>query len=165
MFVVLSDQTPPNIYLHELMNKTVYPREDFALYLKAVDVGSGIMPDGFDITVDGIPGKAEFFPKDGRLEIFEPEILYEPGKHTVLASVRDFAGNWSSTVRYDYEIQTPPVPEEKKKPTTDPLLIETSKEKKSTKESKPKQSSPKVQKVAKPITVAPKAKDKKSTSR
>ncbi|MCW7491598.1 M23 family metallopeptidase [Leptospira sp. 2 VSF19] len=165
MFVVLSDQTPPTIYLHELMSKTVYPREDFALYLKAVDVGSGIMPDGFDITVDGIPGKAEFFPKDGRLEIFEPEILYEPGKHTVLASVRDFAGNWSSTVRYDYEIQAPPVPEEKKKLPNENQNVDLGKDKKNSKETKTKPSSPKVQKAAKPIAIAPKAKDKKSTSR
>ncbi|MDZ4725103.1 MAG: M23 family metallopeptidase [Leptospira sp.] len=108
LFVVLSDQTPPNIYLHDSMTKSVYPREDFALLLKAKDVGSGIMPEGFDITVDGQRGKAEYFPKDGRVEIFEPEILYLPGKHSVLASVRDFAGNWSSTVRFDYEIESPP---------------------------------------------------------
>ncbi|GBF51294.1 peptidase family M23/M37 [Leptospira ryugenii] len=123
MFVVLSDQTPPNIYLHESMVKTIYPREDFALLLKAKDVGSGIMPEGFDITVDGIRGKAEYFPKDGRVEIFEPESLYLPGKHTVLASVRDFAGNWSSTVRYDYEIESPPV-----QAVEIPIKTETTKE-------------------------------------
>lgn len=111
-FVVLSDQTPPNIYLHETMTRSIYPREDFVLLFKAKDVGSGIMPEGFDITVDGIRGKAEFFPKDGRVEVFEPEGLYLPGKHTVLASVRDYAGNWSSTVRYDYEIESPPPPPE-----------------------------------------------------
>jgi hypothetical protein len=119
-FVVLSDQTPPNIYLHDSMTKAIYPREDFVLLLKAKDVGSGIMPEGFDITVDGIRGKAEYFPKDGRVEIFEPESLYLPGTHTVLASVRDFAGNWSSTVRYDYEIESPPAPPEEK-----PVIKET----------------------------------------
>ncbi|MDF3821430.1 M23 family metallopeptidase [Leptospira sp. 96542] len=160
LFVVLSDLTPPNVYLHESMNKTVYPKEDFVLLMKAVDVGSGIMPDGFDIKVDGFQGKAEFFPKDGRLEIFEPEILYEPGKHELLLSVRDYAGNWSPTVKYEYEIKAPPVPEEKKN-----TVANSSADKKSTKSDQTK-SSPKVTKVSKPNVKTPKAKDKsKTTSR
>ncbi|BDA77113.1 hypothetical protein LPTSP3_g00430 [Leptospira kobayashii] len=157
-FVVLSDQTPPSIYLHESMTKPLYPREDFALLLKAVDVGSGILPEGFDITVDGIRGKAEFSPKDGRVEIFEPESLYQPGKHTLLASVRDFAGNWSQTVRYDYEIESPPAPMEEKPEiiaepkTTTPIKMET----KSKKTEQPK--------AAKTKSKPPQVK-KKSTSR
>jgi len=152
MFVVLSDQTPPNMYLHDSMSKTLYPREDFVLLLKAKDVGSGIMPEGFDITVDGNRGKAEYFPKDGRVEIFEPESLYLPGKHTVLASVRDYAGNWSSTVRFDYEIESPPSPVEEKPAVkeTAPIIVPKSEIKKTrVKETEPKatkQKSPKVKK-------------------
>jgi len=107
LFVVLSDQTPPTISLHENMKRYSYPQEDFVLLLKAVDIGSGVLPEGFDIVVDGVRGKAEYFPKDGRVEIFEPEILFQPGKHVLLASCRDYAGNWSSTIRYEYEIQPP----------------------------------------------------------
>ncbi len=153
LFVVLSDQTPPNMYLHESMTKNIYPREDFVLLLKAKDIGSGIMPEGFDITVDGIRGKAEYFPKDGRVEIFEPESLYLPGKHTVLASVRDFAGNWSSTVRYDYEIESPPTIIEEKletKETMPTVVTKTESKKKKEKDSEPKatkKKSPKVKKV------------------
>jgi hypothetical protein len=156
LFVVLSDQTPPNIYLHESMTKTLYPREDFVLLLKAKDVGSGIMPEGFDIVVDGIRGKAEYFPKDGRVEIFEPEILYLPGKHTVLASVRDFAGNWSSTVRYDYEIETPPAPPEEKIEVKETVVSPPTKTDSETK----KTNEPKATK-----TKSPKVKKSKTTSR
>ncbi|TGN20362.1 M23 family metallopeptidase [Leptospira idonii] len=149
LFVVLSDQTPPNIYLHESMNKTVFPKEDFALMLKAVDVGSGIMPEGFDVTVDGVRGKAEYFPKDGRVEVFEPELLYTPGKHTLTASVRDYAGNWSQTVRYDYEIESPPIVPEPKTITVEPVKNVVTKEKKETntpKATQQKQKSPKAKK-------------------
>ncbi len=107
LFVVLSDQTPPTINVHEAMSRSVYPQEDFTLLLRAQDIGSGVLPEGFDIVVDGIRGKAEYFPKDGRVEVFEPENYNQPGKHVLLASVRDYAGNWSSTIRYEYEIKAP----------------------------------------------------------
>ncbi|TGL56188.1 M23 family metallopeptidase [Leptospira ognonensis] len=158
LFVVLSDQTPPNMYLHESMTKSVYPREDFVLLLKAKDLGSGIMPEGFDILVDGIRGKAEYFPKDGRVEIFEPESLYLPGPHTVLASVRDYAGNWSSTVRYDYEIESPPAPIEEKPVVKETIPITVPKSE--TKTRKEKDREPKATKQK-----SPKAKKAISTSR
>lgn len=164
-FVVLSDQTPPSIFLHSSMNRTVYPQEDFVLLFKAVDVGSGILPDGFDVKVDGIPGKAEFFPKDGKVEIFEPEILYDPGKHTVLISVRDYSGNWSPTVQYDYEIAAPPGLETKNQTiainteSTKPSSSKT--ELKKTKTGKLKESSPKGSKASSSAKPVLKAKDKK----
>lgn len=165
-FVVLSDSTPPILSIHENMNKSIYSSDDFNLLLKAKDIGSGILPEGFDILVDGVPGKAEYFPKDGRVEIFEPESLFEPGKHVLKASVRDYAGNWSSSVEYAYEIAAP---KEQKKETT-----ETNKNSESSKLGKnkllakddKKKSNTKVQKNDKKTSSTPsKTKEKKSTSR
>lgn len=160
-FVVLADQTPPNIYLHNSMDKVLYPKEDFSLLFKAVDLGSGILPDGFDVKVDGIQGKAEFFPKDGRVEVFEPEILYEPGKHTVLISVRDYAGNWSPTVSYEYEIKGPPVIEDKKQVVTNTADAEKKQVVKKQKLSLKKETSPKPSKAGNSTKPALKTKSKK----
>ncbi|MCZ8341662.1 MAG: M23 family metallopeptidase [Leptospira sp.] len=164
-FVVLSDQTPPSIYLHSSMNRTIYPKEDFVLLFKAVDIGSGILPDGFDVKVDGLPGKAEFFPKDGKVEIFEPEILYEPGKHSVLLSVRDYSGNWSPTIQYDYEIAAAPGLETKNQTvaitTEDKKQSLTKMESIKVKTRKLKDSSPKGSKASNSTKPVLKAKEKK----
>lgn len=105
VFAVLSDITPPQIYLAgDLKNGHVFKNSDFEIEWKIEDHGSGFDRNSIQVLVDGEPGIAEVNTRKGYALIVEPERLYQPGKHRMEVTAVDRAGNQSETKIFEYSV-------------------------------------------------------------
>ncbi|MCB1309149.1 MAG: M23 family metallopeptidase, partial [Leptospiraceae bacterium] len=99
-FALLQDNAAPVFYP---VRQRAY-RGNFRLLIYPRDSGSGIDPASAAVYVDGKECRVEHDPDRGALEVFHPDHIYRRGNHTLVARIRDRAGNLSERYVYNYTV-------------------------------------------------------------
>jgi hypothetical protein len=113
-FAIVTDNSPPTLELFETPPSKSYVDGNFTLKLKVSDIGSGFFNNSLIVKIDDQLGLAEINPNTGIAEIFQPQIMYEPGIHNLEAFALDRVGNRSQNLKYTYEVKqasAPPPPQ------------------------------------------------------
>lgn len=106
-FAVLADHSKPELKISRYGKSAVFTNSDFKLYLSVKDTGSGVPEESIKLTIDGVEAYIDFDPERGTREIFYPDLMREKGKHKLIGTAMDRAGNVSELLEFDYEVKQP----------------------------------------------------------
>lgn len=84
---------------------TTGPRPDFTVH---VEPARGVIdPSSIELRLDGSPRRAAYDPTDS-LIVYSQRAPLRAGPHTASVRARNTAGNWSSTLTFDFVVETAP---------------------------------------------------------
>jgi murein DD-endopeptidase MepM/ murein hydrolase activator NlpD len=101
---VFSDFSPPTVQIHRHKSGQSFKQNQFKLFLKVKDAGSGVPLEGLNVTIDGLDHKLDYDPESRLWEVFHPIHFKEIGKHTLEAIAKDYMGNESEKILFEYII-------------------------------------------------------------
>ena len=104
-YSVLKDNTKPFVRIEKYRNGHVFDRDDFKLYLRARDSGSGVGENGILVTIDGEDGKLDYDPEANHWEVFYPAKMRNKGSHLLEATPTDRLGNIGDKIEFNYIVK------------------------------------------------------------
>jgi hypothetical protein len=104
-YSILKDNTKPTVRVERFNNGHVFEKDDFKLYLRARDIGSGVGEKGIMVTIDGEEGKLDYDPEANHWEVFHPAKMRNKGSHLLEALPTDRLGNIGDKILFNYIVK------------------------------------------------------------
>jgi len=104
-YSILRDNTRPTVKVERFKNGHVFEKDDFKIYLRARDTGSGVGEKGIMITIDGEEGKLDYDPEANHWEVFHPAKMRNKGSHLLEATPTDRLGNIGDKILFNYIVK------------------------------------------------------------
>ncbi|MCB1141673.1 MAG: M23 family metallopeptidase [Leptospiraceae bacterium] len=104
-YAVFTDHSPPKINVIGYNSGHTFNNSNFRLLLRGRDSGSGIPQNGITVTIDGNPAKVDYEPEKMYYEVFSPDSIRNKGFHRLEAIAKDYMGNESEKLIFEYTVQ------------------------------------------------------------